>query len=57
MLARFIEHPLARRLLDHPKVDRFDAEAFGAAIRDAGLELQRTEQLWGAVAWFTAAKR
>lgn len=56
VLAPFIEHPMARRLLDHPRDERFDADEFGAAIRDAGLVLQRTEQLWGAMAWFTAAK-
>lgn len=56
MLERFIGHPIARRLLDHPQADRFDARAFEAALHEAGLAPQTSERLWGAVAWFTASK-
>jgi ubiquinone/menaquinone biosynthesis C-methylase UbiE len=56
VLGSFIGHPIVRRLFDHPQADRFDATAFGAAIQEAGLEAHATEQLWGAVAWFTATK-
>ena len=45
-----------RRLFDHPQTDRFDATAFGTAIQEAGLAAHATEQLWGAVPWFTATK-
>lgn len=56
ILASFIGHPIARRLLDHPKTDRFDAPTFGAALQETGLTLHTSEQLWGAVAWFAAEK-
>lgn len=54
MLARFINHPVARALLDHPRIDRFDAATFGSGLAEAGLQLQQTKQLLGSVAWFTA---
>jgi ubiquinone/menaquinone biosynthesis C-methylase UbiE len=54
VLGAFTGHPIACRLFDHPQTDRFDATAFGAAIQEAGLAGRATEQLWGAVAWFTA---
>ncbi len=57
VLASFIGHPIARRLFDHPQTDRFDATTFRSAIQEAGLAANATEQLWGAVAWFTATKR
>jgi ubiquinone/menaquinone biosynthesis C-methylase UbiE len=56
VLRRFIVHPLARRLLDHPQSDRFDAEGFGREIAATGLEPIATEELWGSFAWFTARK-
>jgi ubiquinone/menaquinone biosynthesis C-methylase UbiE len=57
VLGAFIRHPIVRRLFDHPQADRFDAAAFGAAVQEVGLAAHATEQLWGAVAWFTATKR
>jgi hypothetical protein len=45
-----------KRLLDHPRVDRFDAAAFRAGLTEAGLQLQNAKQLGGAIAWFTAAR-
>lgn len=56
VLARFIEHPLWRRLLDHPRHDRFDAATFGRALIDAGFRVDATRQLWGQFAWFVATK-
>ena len=56
ILASFIGHPIARRLLDHPGTDRFDAPTFGAALQEAGLTLRASERLWGALAWFAAVK-
>ncbi len=57
VLGSFIGHQIVRRLFDHPQTDRFDATAFRAAIQEAGLAAHATEQLWGAVAWFTATKQ
>jgi hypothetical protein len=51
-----IGHPIARRLFDHPREDRFDVTAFAAALDEAGLPARATERLGSAVAWFTATK-
>lgn len=56
VLGRFIRHPIARRLLDHPEVDRFDADGFNRELRRVGLEPERSESLWGSFAWFVARK-
>ncbi len=56
VLARFILHPLWRRLLDHPMEDRFDQEGFGNALADAGFTVQRSQALFGSFAWFIADK-
>jgi ubiquinone/menaquinone biosynthesis C-methylase UbiE len=56
VLARLINHPIMKRLLDHPRVDRFDAAAFQAGLTAAGLQLLHAKQLGGAIAWFTAAR-
>jgi ubiquinone/menaquinone biosynthesis C-methylase UbiE len=56
VLSSLIDHPIVRRLLDHPGADRFDAARFGAALGEAGLTLQQKDQLWGVFAWFTAGK-
>jgi ubiquinone/menaquinone biosynthesis C-methylase UbiE len=56
ILASLINHPVMRRLLDHPRVDRFDAAAFQAALTEAGFRLQQARQLGNAIAWFTAAR-
>ena len=56
VLSGFIGHPIVRRLLNHPRADRFDGADFGAALHDAGLAMEATEEMWGAVAWFAARK-
>ncbi len=57
MLAAFIQHPIARRLFEHPQADRFDAAAFSSALQDAGFAVHATEQLLGSVAWFTSTRQ
>jgi len=56
VLGRFIQQPIARRLLEHPQSDRFDREVFCAALTESGLELLRSEELWRSFAWFVARK-
>jgi SAM-dependent methyltransferase len=57
VLRRFVDHPLVRRLFDHPEHDRFDARQFRAAIEAAGLEPLGSRELGGGCAWFVAVKR
>jgi ubiquinone/menaquinone biosynthesis C-methylase UbiE len=57
VLAKFIHHPVWSRLLEHPKEDRFDQQAFGAALKAHGFEVIDTRQLWGHYAWFVADKQ
>ena len=54
VLAPFIQHPIVRRLLEHPQADRFDAPDFAAALEAAGLELRDSSELWHSFAWFVA---
>lgn len=56
VLAKFIHHPLWRRLLDHPMEDRFDHDQFRDALAEVGFELVETRDLWGQFAWFVADK-
>ena len=56
VLARFINHPVMRTLLDHPTADRFDALSFRAELSEAGLLQHKSEQFAGAIGWFTAAR-
>lgn len=55
-LGRFIRHPVTRRLMDHPLHDRFDRDAFCAALRAAGLVPEDSNELLGSFAWFVAGK-
>ena len=56
VLAPFIAHPITRRLLDHPRQNRFDTADFRAALDAAGLRSLAWEELWHSFAWFVAAK-
>ena len=56
VLARFIHHPVWRRLLDHPMEDRFDAAGFARGLEQQGFELVARRELLGPVAWFVADK-
>lgn len=55
-LDRFIRNPVSRRLMDHPQHDRFDRDAFCAALDEAGLVPLKTKTLFGSFAWFVAGK-
>jgi ubiquinone/menaquinone biosynthesis C-methylase UbiE len=54
VLAPFIDHPVMKRLLDHPRADRFDAAAFEAGLGEAGFRILQSRHLGSAMAWFTA---
>jgi len=56
VLARFIHHPLWRRLLDHPMDDRFDAAGFARGLEDQGFHLVARRELFGQFGWFVADK-
>lgn len=56
VLARFIEHPLWRCLLEHPRHDRFDRETFHAALEVQGFHVVASRELFGQFAWFVADK-
>jgi ubiquinone/menaquinone biosynthesis C-methylase UbiE len=56
VLRDFIHHPVWRRVLDHPMHDRFDADTFADALRDAGFRIRGERSLWNHFAWFAAEK-
>ncbi len=56
VLARFILHPLWRRLLEHPLEDRFDRDGFAVALENAGFRVVASDALLRDFAWFIADK-
>jgi ubiquinone/menaquinone biosynthesis C-methylase UbiE len=56
VLARFILHPLWRRILEHPLHDRFDRLGFAEGLRSAGLEVVDSSEMLGWFAWYVADK-
>lgn len=56
VLARFIQHPVWRRLLEHPQHDRFDHDAFRGALEGLGFRVVASRDLLGQVAWFVSDK-
>jgi ubiquinone/menaquinone biosynthesis C-methylase UbiE len=56
VLARFILHPLWRRLLDHPMEDRFDQAGFEDGLKSCGFQLVASRSLWKHFAFFVADK-
>lgn len=56
MLAPFLRHRVARRFLDHPQEDCFDAPMFAQALRERGLNPSASRQLGNSVAWFVAVR-
>jgi hypothetical protein len=56
VLARFIHHPLWRRLLDHPQEDRFDADGFARGLEEQGFRVVASRELLGQFGWFVADK-
>jgi ubiquinone/menaquinone biosynthesis C-methylase UbiE len=56
VLAKFIHHPVWRRVLDHPMVDRFDRDGFARGLQDAGFTVTASRELLGQFAWFVAQR-
>ena len=56
VLRRFIVHPIARRLLEHPQQDRFDTAEFVSALHQAGLTGVVSRDIGQCFAWFVASK-
>jgi len=56
VLERFIHHPIARRLLEHPKHDRFGHDAFRDALEAAGLRVVSSNPMLGLFGWFVAER-
>jgi ubiquinone/menaquinone biosynthesis C-methylase UbiE len=56
VLARFIHHPLWRRVLEHPMEDRFDREGFARVLEETGFVVKSTRELFGQFAWYVAAR-
>jgi ubiquinone/menaquinone biosynthesis C-methylase UbiE len=54
---RFLSQPITRRLLDHPRQDRFDFERFREGLRSAGFEVRASRDTWGLFGFFVADKR
>jgi ubiquinone/menaquinone biosynthesis C-methylase UbiE len=54
VLAKFIHHPVWRRLLEHPMEDRFDRQGFRDGLEAAGLRVVDSRELFGQFAWFVA---
>jgi len=54
VFAAFIDHAVTRRLLEHPREDRFDRETFPSAFTEVGLHPRASEQLWRSFGWFVA---
>ena len=56
VLARFILHPVWRRVLEHPLEDRFDADQFARALAAHGFRDVRRRELLGSFGWFVGSK-
>lgn len=56
VLRRFILHPIARRLFDHPQEDRFDRAELVRSLESVGLRLIAVRELVSCFAWFVAGK-
>jgi ubiquinone/menaquinone biosynthesis C-methylase UbiE len=51
---RFIQHPLWRRLLEHPMDNRFDHDRFTRELAATGFDVVATAQTWGWFGWYVA---
>jgi ubiquinone/menaquinone biosynthesis C-methylase UbiE len=56
VLRAFIDHPLWRRVLEHPRHDRFDGKGFADGLEGAGLRVSGQREWRGQLAWFVAQK-
>ncbi|MEW6212196.1 MAG: class I SAM-dependent methyltransferase [Acidobacteriota bacterium] len=57
VLRPFVDHPVSRRLFEHPQEDRFDREEFCEGLIEAGFDLIAAKEIWRSFAWFVADKR
>lgn len=57
VLDPFIAHSIVRRLLRHPKTDRFDSAQFCRALHEAGLSTGSTREMLGVLLWVVATKK
>ncbi len=57
VLKPFVDHPISRRLFEHPRTDRFDREEFCKGLTEEGLDLIATKEVMQSFAWFVADKR
>jgi ubiquinone/menaquinone biosynthesis C-methylase UbiE len=53
-LSRFIDHPMSRRLMKHPRDDRFDTASLEQALQAAGFQVQSKHTLVGSFLWLVA---
>jgi len=53
---RTLANPAVRRLLEHPREDRFDLDSFCAALVALGFDLQATRDVWGLGGFVVAVK-
>lgn len=56
VLAAYLRNPVLSRLFRHPTTDRFDAQEFVTALREAGLTPTGEELLGNVFAWFVATR-
>lgn len=56
VFAGFVDHPLTRVFLDHPRHDRFDRHGFREALAEVGFQAGPSEELWHSIGWFSARK-
>jgi ubiquinone/menaquinone biosynthesis C-methylase UbiE len=53
-LSRFIDHPISRRLMEHPRSDRFDSVSLEQALQAAGFKIRKKRSLAGSFIWLVA---
>jgi ubiquinone/menaquinone biosynthesis C-methylase UbiE len=53
---RALANPAMRRLLEHPREDRFDLDSFCAALVAVGFSVQAKRDVWGLGGFVVAAK-
>jgi ubiquinone/menaquinone biosynthesis C-methylase UbiE len=56
MLRRFITHPIAQALFDHPVHDRFDLAGLLTTLEGSGFRIVSSGQVAECVGWFAAEK-
>jgi ubiquinone/menaquinone biosynthesis C-methylase UbiE len=56
ILAKYIVHPVFRRLLRHPQQDRFNRAQFAEALEQTGFKIVATDEMLQLYAWFVADK-